>query len=216
MSYEALLAQMQEVQAMTKALPKPGEGDDAAKIQAAAADGAGGAGGGKGGNGGGNTEENDDPDGDEMMGKSLKIKLDDGTEVDALDGTELVKSLIARMDTDAGVAQQVIGGALSMIKAQGEIIAAQDKVLKSLQADVAALGRQGAGRRSVVSVAPAPAQQSQQQMAKSMPGEEFMAKSLEAQKAGRISGMDVSIIEGYLNSGAQVPERYVSRVMGTK
>lgn len=217
MSYEALLAQMTAVQAMTKALPKPDD-DDAAKIQAAAADG--GNGGGKGNDGKGGQvagEEGNDPDDDEMMGKALKIKLDDGTEVEALDGTEMVKSLIARMDTEAGAAQQIIGGALDMIKAQGEIIAAQGAALKSMRADIEALGRQGAGRRSVVSAAPAPQQQqTPQQMVKSMSAGDFLAKSLVAQQEGRLTGLDVSVIEGYINSGAAVPEKYVTRVMGTK
>lgn len=210
MTYEALLAQMGELQTLSKALPMPGDSDaDEAKIQAAAADGKDGKDKGK-----GNTP---DPDEDnDLMGKSLTIQLDDGTVVEALDGTDLVKSLIQRMDTDSGATQQLIAGAFDALKTQAQVIQAQGTVLKSLQAELGALKAQGSGRRSVVSVAPvppAPQPQTPQQLAKSMPADDFMAKAMSAQKAGRISGIDVAVAEGRLAQGLAVPEAIVKAVM---
>ena len=148
------------------------------------------------------------------MGKSFRFQLDDGQEVEAIDGTELVKSLMDRFDSFQGDAakqgelmQKSMGVALDLIKSQGEAIA----LLKS---EVSRLGSEGRGRKTVVSVSEKPDAGT---MTKSEPagvsGEEFMAKALAAQSAGRISGHQVAVAEASLLKGLAVPADIVSKVL---
>lgn len=211
MSFEKLL---DELETMSKALPAE-DGDE--KIAAAA---------------GGDDDEDEkkkaektldlDKDADNCgddegkMTKSFVLKLEDGTEVEAQDGTEMVKALTARVEAaEAGLAAEgplhkALETAVGMLKSQGEMI-------KSLQAKVTELAGAGRGRKTVVTVAEKHAPGAST-MAKSetpsMSGKEFMAKALEAQKAGRLTALDVAIAEGHLNRGSAVPEAIVARVVG--
>lgn len=214
--YEKLL---EELETMAKAMP----GDDAAdddKIAAAAAnanpdadgdgdndvtgehiepDGDEGAG-----------AEGGDGDGDETMGKSFALKLDDGTELEAIDGTELVKSLMARVESNEGTVMKALGTAVELLGKQGDMI-------KSLQAEAKKLAGEGRGRKTVVSVSEKPTAGTT--MAKSqgaddgMSANEFMAKALSAQAAGRLTGLDVARAESALNKGLPVPQDVVNRVI---
>lgn len=223
MSFEKLLSDLDELQKLQKSAPADDQLDaeaegvsdaaDDADIAAAAADGA---------EAGEHTEPDADdfggePDGDvddEPLGKSFRFTLEDGQEVEAVDGTELVKSLMARFDAfGSTVAQKeeamtkALGAAVDLIKSQGEAIA-------TLQTEVKRLASEGRGRKAVVSVAEKPAAGT---MMKSEPagisGEEFMAKALSAQKVGRITALEVSKAEGYLLKGLAVPADIVNRVL---
>lgn len=244
MSFEKLLGELDELQKLNKSAPADdangdgvgdGDGDDAG-IAAAAADGA--AAGGDDGAGAGDDAgaagddgaaaaahaEPDgdegagagdgDGDGDEQMGKSFRFTLDNGEEMEAIDGTKLVKSLIARFESfgvEAASKEEAmtkaLGVTVDLIKSQGEAIA-------SLQSEVKRLASEGRGRKTVVSVAEKPAAGT---MAKSEPagvsGDEFMAKCLSAQAAGRITGLEVAKAEGYLLKGLAVPADIVKRVL---
>lgn len=225
MSFEKLLSDLDELQKLQKSAPadeKP-EAEDAADdaddagIAAAAAD-AGGEAAEKAaeeGEGGEHAEPDADnaggpSDGDEdnePMGKSFRFTLDDGQEVEAVDGTELVKSLMTRFDTTEESMTKALGSAIDLIKSQGEAIA-------TLQTEVKRLASEGRGRKTVVSVAEKPAAAT---MAKSEPagvsGEEFMAKALDAQKAGRLTALQVSVAEASLIKGLAVPADIVKRVL---
>lgn len=223
MSFEKLLSDLDELQKLQKSAPADDQLDaedegaadvsDDADVAAAAADGA---------DAGEHTEPDADdfggePDGDaddEPLGKSFRFTLEDGQEVEAVDGTELVKSLMARFDAfGSTVAQKeeamtkALGAAVDLIKSQGEAIA-------TLQTEVKRLASEGRGRKAVVSVAEKPAAGT---MMKSEPagisGEEFMAKALSAQKVGRITALEVSKAEGYLLKGLAVPADIVNRVL---
>lgn len=206
--YEKLL---EELETMAKAMP----GDDAAddeKIAAAAAEGNPDA------DGDGEndvTGEHAEPDGDEgedgeTMGKSFSLKLEDGTELDAIDGTELVKSLMGRVEKNEEAVMKSLGLAIDLLGKQGDMI-------KSLQAEVKKLAGEGRGRKAVVSVSEKPAAGTT--MAKSqgadegMSANEFMAKALSAQAAGRLTGLDVARAESALNKGLPVPQDVVNRVV---
>jgi len=200
MSFENLL---DELETMTKALPSDA-GEDDAKIQAAAEDG---------GDGDGGEEidgdDDDDKDEGEEMGKSFSFTLEDGTVVEAQDGTELVKSLMARVENTEGTMVKALGVAVDLIKSQGDMI-------KSLTDRVEKLAGQGKGRKAVVSVtekAPATMAKSESQDAEGLTPNEFMAKALAAQAAGKITGSDVSRAESYLNKGQAIPAEIVNRVL---
>ena len=206
MSFEQLLSEIQEMsseqETMSKALPAEDGKDD--KIQAAAEEGGDMEGAGDGTEGA--VAESGGEDEDEPMGKSLgAVTLENGETVEAIDGTELVKSLMARVESGEEQMQKALTGAIGLIKSQGEMI-------KSLSEQITKLSNAGRGRKAIVTVT----EKTTTPMAKSEPtgmsGQEFMAKALSAQAAGRIRGVDVAAIEGYLNRGMQVPAHLIERV----
>src|SRR5260221_332990 len=201
-SFDALLGELEQ---MHKALPTDGGSADDDKIEAAAD--------------GGDDKKDEaklDLDGDaekaaeeETMGKSFVMKLDDGTEVEAVDGTELVKSLSARIDATEEVTVKALSHAVEMIKAQGAMI-------KSLGAKVEQLSGAGRGRKTVITVAEKPGPTAEilaKSDSASMTGAEFMVKAMDAFSANRITGLDVSRIESYLNRGLEVPKDIAARVL---
>jgi hypothetical protein len=186
MSYEALL---EELETLQKSMDQ-GDSDDE-KIAAAAA--------------AGDDDEDDDPDGGEGMGgegdgdgdegpmaKSFSFQLDTGEVVEAVDGTELVKSLQnevallkSERETAASQSEKVFQAVLGQLKSQGELI-------KSLSAQVEKLSSEGRGRKSVA--APSAA------MAKSfgdpyeLPTEMLLAKAEAALSAQKINGREANTI----------------------
>ena len=224
MSFEKLLGELEALQTLKKSAPadkkmdekaakEADEADDKKILEAAA--GAGGEAAEEAADEGDEPETgdedipaDDDDEGEgEMMGKSFNFRLESGEEIEAIDGTELVKSLIARFDSTESAMTKALGGAIDLIKSQGEEISA-------LKTEVKRLGSEGRGRKTVVSVAEKPAVGA---MAKAEPAgvssEEFMAKCLTAQSAGRITALDVAKAEGYLLKGLAVPADIVQRVL---
>lgn len=198
-AFEALLG---ELEIMTKALPAADEAIEGDKKIAAAA-------------GDGDEDEDDELEGEgKPMAKSFKVTLADGTEVEAEDGTELVKSMIERVEGNEETMAKALGSAVNLIKAQGVQIASAVALVKSLQSKVAELSSEGRGRKTVVSVheKPAPAE-----LAKSDPqgmsGQEFMAKANAAFDGGKISGKDLTIIDVALRSNVALDNALISKVL---
>lgn len=146
-------------------------------------------------------------EGDEPMGKSFDLTLEDGTKVEAFDATELLKALGARQDGVETALTKALEITVGTIKSQGDMI-------KSLQADVTRLANAGRGRKTAVTlvdkVDPAT-------LAKSEPTgmgpAEFMAKALTLQEQGKLSGLDVARAESYLNRGIEIPADIRAKVM---
>jgi len=210
--FEKLMGELQtlttEQTELAKALPAD-NGEDEKKIQAAAEEG----GAGEGGDGKGEKPA-DGADGDgDPMAKSFELTLDDGTKVQAFDGSEMLKSLSERVEgLDSNLAK-ALGQTVELIKGQGELI-------KSLTERVAKLSGEGRGRKAVLSVVEKPAATANTDtMAKSIGAadgvtpEVFFAKALNAQKEGRISGIDIAMAETCLNKGQAIPPSIVARVM---
>ena len=205
MSFEKLLGELEEFQSMQKSEPandneKVGDDDDKKIAEAAEENDE-------------NHAEADDENGseeatdDESMGKSYSFQLDSGETIDAVDGTELVKSLMTKIDGQEASMTKAMAVTLDLIKSQGEQISA-------LKTEVTRLGSEGRGRKTVVSVAEKPAAGTMQ---KSEPvglsGEEFMTKALAAQAAGRITALEVSIAEGSLLKGLPVRGDIINKVI---
>jgi hypothetical protein len=215
-SFEALLEEFDTLQKSLAAQAQESDKDDE-EIQAAADEGSGNGGvegGGEGRTDGDNDEddeeddEDEDEDGQSVLGKSFAFTLDNGEVVEAVDGTELVKSLMGRIDNNESQVTAALAGALGLIKQQGDMI-------KSLTDKVSALGAEGRGRKAALTVHEKPAAGSgAAQQKDGVPAGEFMHKCLQAQAAGRITGQDVSRAQIALNSGVAVPADIVSRVAG--
>lgn len=207
--FDKLMQELNGLQAdqetMAKALPAD-DGKDEEKIQAAAAEG--------GLDGDADADgDADDKDGEgKPMTKSFKFTLEDGTEVEAQDGTELVKSLGARIDSTEQSMVKALDTAIGLIKGQGELI-------KSLSDRVSKLSGEGRGRKAVVSVVEKPSATTHTEtMAKSlvpdgMSTDAFFTKALAAQRDGRISGGDIAMAETMLNRGQPIPPSILQRVM---
>ena len=216
--FDQLMAELnqlgQDQEQMAKALPAD-DGKDEAKIQAAAAEGGldGGEGGGEAaastGGEGGDADDQGNGEGGEMA-KSFQMTLDDGTVIEAVDGTEMVKALGNRLTATETTMAKALGDAVNLIKGQSDMI-------KSLSDQVKKLSGEGRGRKAVLSVvekpAPMAATMAKSQQAEGVTPEIFFAKALDAQKAGRISGTDIAVAESCLNRGQAIPENIVQRVM---
>lgn len=147
--------------------------------------------------------EGDDGDGDEPMGKSFRVTLDDGNEMEAYDGTALLESL--REDT-----QQEFGQAARVMSRQNDLIKALSREVRTLNRRVEAMAARPAGRKSVLNVHDKPSALPDQP-AKPVPGE-VLAKALQAQRAGKLHGGQIAEIEAYLAHGADLPA-HLSRWM---
>jgi len=233
MSFEQLLGDLEKLQTLQKSQTADGNADDQNIADAAAdASGDGVAGGGDANPGGdgnatpaaANGEADPKPDdtdtvrakaGDvEPIAKSFRILMEDGSEAEAIDGTELVKSLQDRvvvaetaLATNAEQMLKALNATTELIKSQGEAIAA-------LRGEIARLGNEGRGRKAIVTLADKPALADMNKSDKpGLPAAEFMSKALAAQAAGRITGLEVSIAEGSLNKGTAVPAHIVNKVL---
>lgn len=194
--FDALLG---ELDVIAKAMPavaaktdddKDDKDDKAAagKVAAAAADGA---------NADAATTEDKDDQQNGDFAKSFKVTLENGTEVEAFDGTEMTKALrtdIEERKRETGLLLKAMGQASIMLKAQGELI-------KSLQGEVKRLGASGSGRRTVMTVR----EPAEQAAAAGQPYPTVMAKALSLQKEGKMTGMDVCRVEAHVNRFGEIP-----------
>ena len=217
MSFEKLIADME---IMVKALPQTndqdGDKDDDAIQAAAGAEGEddllNGDEGGDAGDAGnaGDDEGEEGKEGKEgNLAKSFSFTLEDGSLVDAVDGTELIKSLTERFDADKGTMLKALGMTVDMLKSQ----AAQ---IETLGNRITKLSGEGRGRKSAVSIAEkvSPGTPLQKSQPTGLSHTEFFAKADAAQKAGRISAAEIGIAETYLNKGQAVPAHIITRVLG--
>uniref|UniRef100_A0AAU6W2N6 Uncharacterized protein n=1 Tax=Pseudomonas phage Touem01 TaxID=3138548 RepID=A0AAU6W2N6_9VIRU len=131
-------------------------------------------------------------------------------ELEVIEVDDLIKSiglLTERVDTSETELAKALTSTLGMVKSQGEMI-------KSLSDRIATLSNQGTGRRAVL-VSTERAQPGEH-LAKSMPQaagiqpQELLAKCLDAQRAGKLTGTDVSRAESAINHGLAVDPRIMA------
>lgn len=144
----------------------------------------------------------------DLFSKSFKMTDEDGNEVDAVDGTELVKSLTARIDKQEADFSAQAGELL-------QVLTEQTSLIKSLQEQVNVLADTGRGRKSVLSVIEKPdaATLTKSEQPEGISSDDFMAKAMVAQQEGKITSLDISIAEGSLNKGVAVPTDIVRKVL---
>lgn len=150
--------------------------------------------------------EGEKGDEDETVAKSFTVTMADGTTVEAVDGSEMIKSLIARVE-DSDAALLATGGAVTALT----------DMVKSLAGQVEALQNTGVRRKAVLAITEKPAPVADV-LAKSdapagVTGEVFMAKALEANAAGRITSVQVAYCENLINAGQTPPAELVRAVL---
>lgn len=204
MSYEALLDELETLQ---KALPGPGPMDDDEDEDEAEDE----------------EEGYAEPDADNRGGpsdgdadnrplaKSFRFELDDGSAVEAVDATDLLKSLHddlaglrASRTSEAQAVETGLKGLLTLVKGQGAL-------LKSLQAQVAKLADSGRGRKSLTG---GEADLAKAQAATpELPGPLLLAKAHTAFEAKRISGKELSTLDVLLRHGETPDADLVRRIL---
>jgi hypothetical protein len=198
--------------------------------------------------GGGNPEDEDEDEegagnkGEKPLAKSFSLQLEDGTEVEAFDGTALIKSFTEQLAAAGerlqtvelhaqshseqvmkalGTAADLLAGQAHAIKTANATIAAQGKALeetgalvKSLQERVETLANAGRGRASTVSMNEKPAADGAlvKSMGEPMSKQEILAKSLAAMQTGKISGLEASGIETRVNLGLPVDPVLLAKI----
>ena len=197
---------LQELETLAKAMPA-GDEDDA-KIKAAAGD-----------NAEGHAEPDGDADGKDKagdgdgkdedegmpMGKSFSATID-GKEVEAVDGTELVKALIGKIDATETDMAKALGATVDLLKSTSATVKAQAESIALLKSQVAELGKQGVGRKTTLSITDKPVA-GVTDMAKSdgLTAETLMAKANAAAEQGKITWREAALVDGALRA-QQVPD----------
>jgi hypothetical protein len=216
-AYAELLKELQDMETLAKAMPN--EGADDAKIKAAAAAGEAGEADGD--------EETDEEreereerearedeegkDEGDPMGKSFTATIN-GEEVEAIDGTALVKALMGRIDESESDLAKALGAAVSMLKSTSATVTKQAKEISLLKSQVAAIGSQGAGRKTTLSISDK-AVAGVADKAPSLTAEAIMAKAYAAADKGRITWREAALVDGALRA-QQVPDSgLLSKIM---
>lgn len=185
MSFKTLLSELEELQ-LNKSLP----GADADE-----------------------ESEGDEEGNESTLGKSLTMTDEDGNVIEAVDGTELVKSLVARLDTHEASVTERDEDIMKSLNAMKDLVVGQSELIKSLTGRLDAMGSEGRGRRSVVTLTDKPdATTLQKSQPDGISADMFMAKAMEANKAGRLSTVEIAVIEGSLNRSIDVPADIVRKV----
>lgn len=146
-------------------------------------------------------------DGAPVLGKSMQAVDESGNTFDAVDATELIKSLLERQDTNEtnmALAVEALSGVLDK----------QTALIKSLSDKVTALSSQGRGRKAMLSVVEKPSASGV--MAKSDEGvtpEMFFAKANTAFDEGKLSGQELNVISVCLRSNHPIPQDLIGKVI---
>ncbi len=193
--------QVEQQEALAKSLPAE-DGKDDKVIQAAAA--------------GDEKNPEDENEEDETKGeekaegdkKPMVKAIIDGEEVDAVDATEIIKSL---QDRVLGVEETLVKAlqtTLNTVKTQGDMI-------KSLQEKFAKISSQGSGRKTVLSIVEKP-EVGGETMVKSEQGitpDAFFAKAQAAFDSNKITGLELTTIDVSLRSGQALPPELIAKTL---
>jgi hypothetical protein len=208
-NFEALLKELGDVatesDTMAKAIPAEPEvnpeddedgADDAAIAAAAEAGGAAPAAAAPG--------DDDKP----AFGKSFEFVDAAGAKHEAVDATDLVKSLIDRLDSSDDVLAKALTSMAGSLKAQGDLI-------KSLTSQVQTLSSQGRGRKAMLTVSEKPAvgdTLAKSQAEQGVTPEQFFAKANTAFDAGKISGKELNVISVCLRGNHPIEPSLIQKI----
>jgi hypothetical protein len=227
MSFKNLLETLQTLDATQKetlAKSIPAAQDDK-NIQAAAGESPANNGEGAGAGSGENTDENKDENGENKgqgenadLTKSLPA-VEGANGEQMIDATEVLETLQKSVNSTNEALNTGFPLMMQMMERMGNTIAAQGELIKSLQQNQINAGAQGAGRKSQVVV-----------MAKSMAGTQatteqpedtqitgadLMIKSNVAYNEGKITGVQLNMIDCALRNGYQPDPAILAKVLGT-
>jgi hypothetical protein len=142
--------------------------------------------------------------------KSFVGKTEDGEDFEAIDGTELIKSLNNRIDVlQTNADNEKVDLSKSMDVLVG-IIKRQGTLIKSLQESYVALANSGGGRKSVTSPSAGLLQKS---LYGQVSNEEFMLKANAAFECGRITGKDLTVCDVSLRNNFEIDSAIKTKIL---
>lgn len=154
-------------------------------------------------------DDDEDDEDDAPMKKAFSVTLPDGVEADAYDGAALIdafrQELAATRAETAQVAEQ-LARSVTLIKSLREQNTA-------LAGQVQTLAKSGAGRRSVLNVHERPIVGDSLAKADGFQPAEVLAKALDAQRSGRITGTEVAEIDASIAARQPVREALLKRIV---
>jgi hypothetical protein len=154
-------------------------------------------------------------EGEGVFGKSFGVTLEDGTEVEAFDGTEMMKALYTENQALRGDVLRLTGEGEVLRKAlsqSAKAIGQHNDLIKALRVDVTAIGGLGSGRRTKLSIhEKIPAAGAAE--ADGVTPQEFMTKAMTAFQAGKITGAEVNMADARLRRGNEIDPDVVRRVL---
>lgn len=227
MSFKNLLETLQTLDASQKetlAKSIPAAQDDK-NIQAAAGESPANNGEGAGaGSGENNPEENKDENGENKgqgentdLTKSLPA-VEGANGEQMIDATEVLETLQKSVNSTNEALNTGFPLMMQMMERMGNTIAAQGELIKSLQQNQINAGAQPAGRKSQVVVmakSMAGTQAAEQPSETQISGEDLMIKSNVAYNEGKISGVQLNMIDCALRNGYQPDPAILAKVLGT-
>lgn len=147
-----------------------------------------------------------------VMAKSFEFTDESGTKHEAIDATELVKSLVARQDSTDGVLAKALESFTGVIQKQGDLI-------KSLSAQVKDLSSQGRGRKAVLNVQEKPdagvLAKSEGADKQGLTTDVFFAKASTMFDAGKLSGKDLNTISVCIRGNHPIDPSLVTKVISS-
>lgn len=155
--------------------------------------------------------EDDEIDQDQVLSKALTVLDADGKPVEAIDATDMIKSLQDKVAGYDDVLAKALGGIGAVLKKQTDLI-------KSLQDNVAKLAGQGSGRKAVFMAVEKPGIGGDT-MAKSgaaaegqLTVEDFFAKANTAFDAQKISGQELNTISVCIRQNVPIDAALIRKV----
>ena len=208
--FQELLAQLSAEEAAQDTLAKalPQDSQDDATIQAAAEEG------GEGGEGKGEGEGEEEEEAEGSLTKSLT--LESGEE--AIDATDLLKSLQDNVAEHGEVLAKALPQVLKLMQGQSAMIAQQGELLKSLQTEVQTLRGQGRGRKTVVTVQeklPAGETMLAKSQQEGMTPQEFMLKANNAFDKKVLTGLELTTIDACLREKQAISPALMQKVLNS-
>lgn len=151
-------------------------------------------------------EEDEDEDEDlEMLTKSMTI---DGEEVEIIDAEQLIKSvrvLGGRVNQQEEALTKALASTVHLVKSQGTMI-------KSLTERLDRVSKQGAGRKTVLSVHDKPNAIEPLAKSEGFSHGELLAKAQSAYGAGKITGHDLTVIDVSLRQGEKIENGLLMKI----
>jgi len=146
------------------------------------------------------------------MAKSFIVTTADGEKHEAVDGTEMIKSLSDQVEALQKGAESEKTDLTKLLTILADVIKSQGSLIKSLNEKVEILSNQGAGRKSVTT--PTPAMIKSLQNEQPLDAQGFMLKANAAFDAGRITGKDLTVCDVALRMGSVLDQNLVNKVLG--
>ncbi len=169
-------------------------------------------------------EEGEDADEDEdesaPLKKALTVTLDDGSAATAYDGAALIKSFrdqvaAVRTETHEDLVEltRALVRSTQLLKSLREQSDEQAALIKAHGDQLQTLRTTGSGRKSSLSIHERPVV-GDEALAKTgaMDPSRLLVKALDAQRAGRLTGLEVAQIDACLHRGMAVPETLLNQI----